>query len=170
MTASLMFTFLVLCADYSHEELSKLCVQHMKKINMLEVYYEKNVRIEKLKNSANQEWVAVAQRCSVKKIFLKTSQNSQENTCARVSFFIKFQASACNFIKKETLVQVFFCEFCEIFKNTFFIKHLRWLLLKGSGIERYKVKYINHSECKECPWGMVEFPMLFCFLKQQIKF
>ena len=32
--------------------------------------------------------------------------------------------------KKETLAQVFSCEFCEIFKNTFFIKHLRWLLLK----------------------------------------
>ena len=28
---------------------------------------------------------------------------------------------ACNFIKKETVAQVFSCEFCEIFKNTFFI-------------------------------------------------
>ena len=28
----------------------------------------------------------VVQRCSVKKVFLKISQNSQENTCARVSF------------------------------------------------------------------------------------
>ena len=27
--------------------------------------------------------------------------------------------------------QVFFCKFCEIFKNTFFIKQLRWLLLKA---------------------------------------
>ena len=27
--------------------------------------------------------------------------------------------------------QVFFCKFCEIFKNTFFIDHLRWLLLKS---------------------------------------
>ena len=26
---------------------------------------------------------------------------------------------ACNYIKKETLAQVFACEFCEIFKNTF---------------------------------------------------
>ena len=26
---------------------------------------------------------------------------------------------ACNFIKKETLEQVFSCEFCEISKNTF---------------------------------------------------
>ena len=31
----------------------------------------------------------------------------------------------CNFIKKDTLAQVFSCEFCEIFKNTFFTEHLR---------------------------------------------
>ena len=30
---------------------------------------------------------AVVWRCSVKKVFLEISQNSQENTCARVSFF-----------------------------------------------------------------------------------
>ena len=29
---------------------------------------------------------AVARRCSVKKVFLEISQNSQENTCDRVSF------------------------------------------------------------------------------------
>ena len=29
---------------------------------------------------------AVTQRCSVKKVFLEILQNSQENTCARVSF------------------------------------------------------------------------------------
>ena len=28
----------------------------------------------------------VIQRCSVKKVFIKISQNSQENTCRRVSF------------------------------------------------------------------------------------
>ena len=31
---------------------------------------------------------------------------------------------ACNYIKKETLAQVFFCEFCEISKNTLFTEHL----------------------------------------------
>ena len=36
---------------------------------------------------------AVAQKCSVKMVFLENSQNSQENTCARVSFLIKLQAS-----------------------------------------------------------------------------
>ena len=37
--------------------------------------------------------------------------------------------AACNFIKKETPPQVFFCEFCEISKNSFSYRHLRWLLL-----------------------------------------
>ena len=32
----------------------------------------------------------VVQRCSVKKVFLEISQNSQENTCARVSFYWSF--------------------------------------------------------------------------------
>ena len=48
------------------------------------------------------------------------SQNSQENTCARVSFLIKLQVSTCNLIKKETLARLFSCESCEISKNIFF--------------------------------------------------
>ena len=32
---------------------------------------------------------AVVQRCSVKKVFLEISQNSQQNICDRVSFLIK---------------------------------------------------------------------------------
>ena len=32
----------------------------------------------------------VARRCSLKKVFLEISQNSQGNTCAGVSFLIKF--------------------------------------------------------------------------------
>ena len=139
---------------------------------------------------------------SVKKVFLKISQNSRESTCTRVSllkilkeifknsflqsissgcFCHLFQCShffqcwmlksleendrsslpevlfyekgvlqniekftgkqlsqclflnkveACDFIKKETLAQVFSCEFCEIFKKTFFMENLWWLLLK----------------------------------------
>ena len=58
-----------------------------------------------------------------KKVLLKISQNLQENNCARVSFLIKLQALG--FLKKETLAQAFSYEFCKIFKNTFFIEHLR---------------------------------------------
>ena len=37
---------------------------------------------------------------------------------------------------EETLIQMFFCEYCEIFKNSFFIEYVWWLLLN---------KFINVS-------------------------
>ena len=46
------------------------------------------------------------------------SQNSQGNTCTKVSFLIMLQASVDNFIEKETLVQVFSYEFCETSRST----------------------------------------------------
>ena len=71
---------------------------------------------------------AVTRRRSVKKVLLEISQNSQENTCARVSL-INLQAWVGSFIKKEILIQVFSCEIYIVFKNTFFGEHLQWLLL-----------------------------------------
>ena len=60
---------------------------------------------------------AALRRCSVKKVFLEISLNSQENTCAIVTFL---QPQASNFIKIESQTQVFSCEFCEhLSKNTF---------------------------------------------------
>ena len=64
--------------------------------------------------------IEVAQTCSVRKVFSEILQKSQENTCARVSILIKLQAWACSFIKKETLAQVFSCDFCEISKEHLF--------------------------------------------------
>ena len=66
------------------------------------------------------------QRCSIiKKVFFEILQHSKENNCARVSFLIKLQAEAYNFVKKQTLGQAFSCEFCKISKKTFFAEHLR---------------------------------------------
>ena len=53
---------------------------------------------------------AVIRRCSVKKVFIKISQNSQENTCARVSLLITLQVS-------------------KFLRTYFLTEHLRWLLL-----------------------------------------
>ena len=39
-------------------------------------------------------------------------------------FFDKVAGQAYNFIKKETLTQVFSCEFCDISKNAFSTEHL----------------------------------------------
>ena len=60
---------------------------------------------------------AVALWCSAKKEFLEISQNSQENTCA---FFNKVASG--NYMKKETLAQVFSREFYEILKNIFYYR------------------------------------------------
>ena len=48
------------------------------------------------------------------KVFLEISQNSQENTCARVSFLIIKLQAGLQLYKKETLAQLFSYEFCEI--------------------------------------------------------
>ena len=44
---------------------------------------------------------AVVWRCSVKKVLLEISQNSQENNGARVSFLVKLQTLASSFTKKR---------------------------------------------------------------------
>ena len=40
-------------------------------------------------------------------------------------FLLKLKAGTCKFIQKETLAQLFSCEFCEISKNTLFTEYLR---------------------------------------------
>ena len=61
---------------------------------------------------------AVVQRCSGKKVFLEISQNSLENTCARVSFWIKIFWRRC-----------FSLNFVKFIRTSFYIEHLRWLLV-----------------------------------------
>ena len=67
----------------------------------------------------------IVRSCSVRKVFLKIWQKFTGNHLCQSLFLIKLQADACNFIKNKTLAQVFSCEFCQIFKNTYFVEHLR---------------------------------------------
>ena len=63
---------------------------------------------------------AVVQRCSVKKVLLEILQNSQENTCVRVAFLIKLQASA-TLLKKRRWHRCFpvnFVKFTPFLRNT----------------------------------------------------
>ena len=60
------------------------------------------------------------------KVFLELSQNSQEKQLCQCLFFNKVAGLACNFIKKETLAQVFSCEFWEISKNNFLHRKNLW--------------------------------------------
>ena len=56
--------------------------------------------------------------CSIKKLFFKFLQNSQENTCDEVSFLLKLQATT---LLKGLQYRCFPVNFV---KNTFFTEHL----------------------------------------------
>ena len=107
-----------------------------------------NVQLETLIKMTRLQVRSSHRRCSGKKVFLEISQNSKENNCVRASFLIKLQAKACNFIKKETLAQVFSCKFCKISKNTFFIEHLSVAAFGKCfpvNLSRFKYPYINYN-------------------------
>ena len=57
-------------------------------------------------------------RCPIKKLLLKISKNSQENTYVSL-FVIKLQAFRSETLLEKTSAQVFSCKYCEIFKNTY---------------------------------------------------
>ena len=67
---------------------------------------------------------AVVRRYSLKKVFLKISQNSQENTCARDSFLIE----PATLLKKDLWYRYFPVNFAKFLRTLFFREHLRWLL------------------------------------------
>ena len=62
---------------------------------------------------------AVTQRCSVRKVFLEFSQNSQENTCARVSFLIKLLAWPVTLLKKRLQQSCFPVNFAKFLRTSF---------------------------------------------------
>ena len=64
-----------------------------------------------------------------KNVVLKNLTKFKGKQLFQSFFFDKVVDAASNFIEKETLEQVFSCEFCEIFKSTIFVEYLRWLLL-----------------------------------------
>ena len=80
---------------------------------------------------------AVVQRGSVKKVFLEISQNSQVNTCARVSFLIKLQASGFFWIPFFLVVEV------SIFHVLYQFHEIKLNVMK------YTLNYVSWNSLKE---------------------
>ena len=61
---------------------------------------------------------AVVRKCSVKKVFLEISQNSQKITCATVSFLVKLQAWGLQFylLKKKPWHRCFSMNFAKFLR------------------------------------------------------
>ena len=72
--------------------------------------------------------------------------------------FARFQ------IKKETLVQVFSCEFCEIFKNTFFTEHLR---TTASTSNKDSLSFRKNALCKNVWLIILKVFYIFIFFNRQ---
>ena len=89
------------------------------------------------------------QRCSVKKVFLKVSQNLQESFCARVSFL-----RPATLLKKRPWYRCFPVNF-EKFKNIYFEEHLR------TALSELILNYLQIFELHTFP------PIVFmrCFLR-----
>ena len=111
---------------YKHTKILRaLCLN--KGDHIREVTYEKKCYVLE----------AFFRNCSVKKVFLKNSQNSQENICVRVSFLIKLQASDLFFnkvaglkpatlLKKRLWHRCFLMNFEKFLRTPFLKEH--WLL------------------------------------------
>ena len=67
---------------------------------------------------------AVTGKCSVKKVLLEISKNSQENTCARVS-----TGQTATLLKKRLSRRCFPVNIVKFLRTSFLTEHLRWLLL-----------------------------------------
>ena len=82
---------------------------------------------------------------SVKKVFLKILQHSQENTCVGASFLIKLQALT----KKETPTQLLSCEFYKIFKIAFLCT-------------THPVATSERAVTKKISYMLIKFPTSYC--------
>ena len=80
-----------------------------------------------------------------KSVLKKFANFRRKHLCHRL-FLIKLQDDACNFIKKETPILVFSCEFFEIFR-IYFLKNIsqRLLLTSLTLSRRRSISYRNQS-------------------------
>ena len=117
---------------------------------------------------------AVVQKCSAKKgvlrnftnftgkhLFQSLSFNKVAGLRSATLLKKRLWPKACNFIKKETLAQVFSCEFYEISKSTF---SYRTPLVAASVLGHVffmvhaNVKFHGYSNSTSKIWGMYIFP------------
>ena len=99
-------------SDCNYCKESSFVVHQLQHKNHLKVLSCHNLR------NVNQE--AVARRCSVKKVFLEISQNSQENTCVRVFFSNVPGLRPATLLKKKLWHRCFSVNFAKSLRPLFY--------------------------------------------------
>ena len=85
---------------------------------------------------------AVTRRYFAKKVLLEFAQNSQENTCARVSFLKK----SVTLSKKRLSHRCFPANFVKFLRTPFITRHVRWLLLAYSYAHTQMIFLLIHFQ------------------------
>ena len=99
----------------------------------VDIHLEGALKICWLKKTLSPEPEVIVRRCSVKKVFLEISQNSQENTCAGDYFFNKVAGlRLATLLKKRLWHKCFLMNFAKFLRTPFVTEHLWWLLLYGN--------------------------------------
>ena len=80
-------------------------------------------------------------------------------------FFDKVAGAACNFIKKETLAQMFSCEFCKISKNTFFYRTPSIATSEASYFYLSFLPYLHQTRF----YGFADFFLLLLFFSKLVE-
>ena len=103
-------------------------------------------------------------RCSLKNRVLKYLTKCTGKHLCQSLRMIKLQTSACIFIKKETLAQVFSFEFCKNFKNISFTKYL-WATASVHQWKAYLVSIWDMLIVYLCPYSSYIWNICECFWK-----
>ena len=62
---------------------------------------------------------SIHQRCSIKEVFLRISQNSQENFCVKISFLVKLQAEPATLLKRILWHRCYAVNFAKFLRTYF---------------------------------------------------
>ena len=108
-----------------------------------------------IKNEQNKEWnhvldfsEATTRGVLFRMVFLEISQNSQENTCARVSFLIKLQTRPATLLKKRLWHRCFPVNFVK-FLRTPFLQNTTGRLLLISDDSKYCFGFMLHFRVQD---------------------
>ena len=76
------------------------------------------------KSIKNDEWKIQQSSAFLSSVIYHLPHDSGQSKCLQVKLFnnTSNRPKGCNLIKKETLAQMFSCEFCEISRNNFFYR------------------------------------------------
>ena len=97
----------------------------------------------------------------MQKVFLKISQNSQENTCL---FLKAADLRPATLLKKRLWHRCFPVDFAKFLRTTFFTEQIQRLLLKFISNHTKEMVYVNTNLMGNQPWSKNKHFLLFLIL------